>query len=90
MKFNEFMKTYLENKDGDFIEKLSKLAIENREQYSKYRDRVVRVSDFYRQNQQRDKNTLTKPLTPDGFYNAEKHYNAMQKLMGKEGTDMTD
>lgn len=90
MKFNEFMKIYLEGKDGDFINKLSKVAIEDKEKYRKYRDRVTRVEDFYRQNQQREKKSFAKPLTPDNFYDTEKHYNAMQKLLGKEGTDMTD
>lgn len=90
MKFNEFMKIYLEGKGSDFIHKLSKLAIEDKEKYQKYRNRVVQVEDFHRQNQQRDNSGFAKPLTPDNFYTTEKRYNSMQKLMGKEGTDMTD
>ena len=84
------MKIYLDGKDGDFINKLSKVAIEDKEQYRKYRDRVTRVEEFYRKNQQHNNNALVKPLTPDNFYNTEKSYNALCKMMGKEGTDMTD
>lgn len=90
MKFNEFLDVYLNGSDSDFINKLSKLAIENKEQYQRYRNRVDRVSDFYRQNQQRDGGTFAKPLTVDDFYTQEKHYNSMQKLLGKEGTDTTE
>ncbi|SEM67584.1 hypothetical protein SAMN04487770_1637 [Butyrivibrio sp. ob235] len=89
MKFNTFLRLHLVCGE-DYINTMSKFKREDPEHYNRYRERVQKVEDFYRQDQQRNTKTFNRPLTVEDFPKWEKAFNAMAKLKGVEPTNMSE
>jgi len=89
MTFKTFLEKHM-NCDSDYIFEMSQFKKSSPELYQKYSDRIRKVEDFHMQNASRDDKSFWKPLTVETFYTAEKQYNALCKLTGRECTDTTE
>lgn len=87
--FKKFLEKHINCSDGYVVE-MSKIKRESPELYQKYMDRIRTVEDFHMQNENRGRSSFWKPLTVETFYETEKYYNSMARLLGRTPTDTTE